>query len=65
MNNQESRKKQALFWLDYSQKLATEIRYGAALAAEKALALDGASVEAWYLKGTWLAMEARYSEALA
>jgi len=66
MSEQDSRKKQALFWLEYSQKLAAEIRYGTALAAvEKALALDKTNVEAWYVKGTCLAMEARYSEALA
>ena len=66
MNEQDSREKQAIFWLDYSQQLSTAIRYEAALAAvEKAIALDETNVEAWYVKGTCLAMLAKYSEALA
>ena len=66
MNEQDPRKKQAMFWLEYGEKLANDIRYSAALAAaEKAIALDETNVEAWYLKGTCLAMEAKYNEALA
>jgi len=66
MNEQDSRKKQAMFWLDYSQELSTAIRYEAALSAiEKAIKLDDTNVEAWYVKGTCLAIVAKYSEALA
>ena len=66
MSEQDSRKKQAIFWLEYSQQLSTAIRYEAALAAvEKAIALDETNVEAWYGKGTCFAMLAKYSEALA
>lgn len=62
---QEQRKQQAAFWLDYSQQLSTAIRYVEALAAaERAVALDETSTEAWYVKGTCLAMLARYNEAL-
>ena len=62
----ETRIQQARFWLDYSHQLAGAIRYGEALTAvEHALDLDGASVAAWYAKGTILAMLARYEEALA
>ena len=58
-------KEQATFWLEYSQQLSTAIRYAEALkAAERAVALDETSAEAWYVKGTSLAMLARYDEAL-
>src|SRR5437763_5729372 len=61
----EEQKKQAQFWLEYSQQLSGAIRYTEALAAvERALALDDSSVAAWYAKGTYLAMAARYDEAL-
>src|SRR5258708_21425839 len=63
---QDTRKKQAAFWLEYCQQLSTAIRYVEALSAvERALALDETCVEAWYEKGTCLAMLARYDEALA
>lgn len=66
MNEQDSRKRQAIFWLEYSQQLSTAIRYEAALAAvEKAIELNETIVEAWYVKGTCFAMLAKYSEALA
>ncbi len=66
MNEQDSSKKQAIFWLEYSQQLSTAIRYEAALVAvEKAIVLDEKNVEAWYVKGTCFAMLAKYSEALA
>ena len=66
MNEQDSRKQQAIFWLEYSQELSTTIRYEAALSAvEKAIALDDTNVEAWYVKGTSLAMLAHYDESLA
>ena len=59
-------KEQAAFWLEYSQQLSTTIRYTEALrAAERAVALDEASAEARYVKGTCLAMLGRYDEALA
>lgn len=62
----QTRLKQAAFWLDYSRQLSTAIRYVEALrAAEKAVALDGTNPEAWYMRGTCLAMLARYPEALA
>ena len=61
----DTQKKQATFWLDYSHQLSTAIRYTEALrAAERATALDESNVEAWYVKGTCLAMLARYQEAL-
>ena len=57
----EERKKQATFWLEYSQQLSTTIRYTEALsAAERAIALDDARKEAWYVKGTCLAMLGKY-----
>lgn len=63
---QEKRKQQATFWLEYSQQLSNAIRYTEALAAiERALTLDDANAEAWYVRGTCQAMLARYSEALA
>lgn len=63
---QEKHKQQAIFWLEYSQQLSNAIRYVEALAAiERALTLDDANVEAWYVRGTCKAMLARYSEALA
>jgi tetratricopeptide (TPR) repeat protein len=64
-NNDDARKKQAAFWLDYSQQLSTAIRYTEALAAaERALALDSANPEAWYTQGTCRAMLAQYESAL-
>jgi len=57
-------KQQAIFWLEYSQRLSTAIRYVEALGAvERAITLDETSAEAWYVKGTCLAMLARYDEA--
>lgn len=65
-NEQEKRRKQAVFWLEYSEQLSTSIRYVEALAAaERAVALDPENVEAWYARGTCKAMLARYDEALA
>jgi tetratricopeptide (TPR) repeat protein len=62
----EQRKKQAAFWLEYSQQLSNSIRYSEALAAaERAVSLDETSAEACYVKGTCLAMLAHYQEALA
>jgi tetratricopeptide (TPR) repeat protein len=62
----ETHKEQATFWLNYSQQLSTAIRYREALsAAERAVALDETSAEARYVKGTCLAMLARYEDALA
>ena len=62
----EEQKKQAQFWLEYSQQLSNTIRYTEALAAiERSLALDDTSTAAWYARGTYLAMLARYNEALA
>ena len=62
--SQES-KLQAKFWLEYGQQLSDSIRYAEALAAtERAVSLDETNVEAWYAKGTCLAMLARYDEAL-
>ena len=61
----EARKKQAAFWLEYSQQLSTAIRYAEALAAdERAIALDGGSAQAWYVKGTCQAMLAQNAAAL-
>ena len=61
----EEQKKQAQFWLEYSQQLSNTIRYTEALAAiERSLALDDTSTAAWYARGTYLAMQARYDEAL-
>jgi tetratricopeptide (TPR) repeat protein len=60
----EARKKQAAFWLEYSQQLSTAIRYTEALAAaERSVALDETSAPAWYVKGTCLAMVAQYEAA--
>jgi tetratricopeptide (TPR) repeat protein len=62
----EARKKQAAFWLEYSQQLSTAIRYPEALAAaERALALDETNAPAWYVRGTCQAMLARYEAAAA
>jgi tetratricopeptide (TPR) repeat protein len=62
---QDNRKQQAQFWLEYSQQLSTAIRYIEALAAaERAVALDDASAEARYVRGTCLAMLAHYNKAL-
>jgi Flp pilus assembly protein TadD len=45
--------------------LSDSIRYTEALAAmQRAVSLDETNVEAWYAKGTYLAMLARYDEAL-
>jgi len=61
-----STQQQAAFWLDYSQRLSTAIRYTEALkAAERAAQLDPTNAEAWYVKGTCQAMLAQYAEALA
>jgi tetratricopeptide (TPR) repeat protein len=66
MSAQTTQQKQAAFWLDYSQHLSTAIRYAEALkAAEHAVQLDATNAEAWYAKGTCLAMLAQYEEALA
>lgn len=68
METKESaqRKKQAAFWLEYSQQLSTSIRYGEALAAaERAVQLDETCTEAWYARGTCQAMLAQYELALA
>ncbi len=60
----EVRKKQATFWLEYSQQLSTAIRYIEALvAAERAVALDETSAPARYVKGTCLAMMAQHEAA--
>jgi tetratricopeptide (TPR) repeat protein len=66
MDKQEdTRKQQARFWLEYSQQLSTAIRYAEALkAAERAVTLDETNAEAHYTRGTCLAMLARYDEAL-
>ncbi len=62
---EETRRQQAKFWLDYSQQLSTAIRYVEALAAaERAVGLDETSAEAHYVRGTCQAMLARYDEAL-
>lgn len=62
----DTRKKQATFWLEYSQQLSTAIRYSEALtAAERAVKLDEQSAEAWYTRGTCHAMLAAYEQALA
>jgi tetratricopeptide (TPR) repeat protein len=64
-NENERRKKQAAFWIEYSQQLSTAIRYVEALAAaERAIQLDESSAEAWYVKGTCQAMLAQYEQAL-
>ena len=65
-NDDEARKKQAAFWLEYSQQLSTSIRYSEALAAaERAVQLDETRAEAWYVRGTCQAMLAHYDVALA
>ena len=62
---EETRRQQAKFWLDYSQQLSTAIRYFEALAAaERAISLDETSAEARYVRGTCQAMLAHYDEAL-
>jgi tetratricopeptide (TPR) repeat protein len=62
---EETRRQQAKFWLDYSQQLSTTIRYVEALtAAERAVRLDETSAEAHYVRGTCQAMLARYDDAL-
>jgi hypothetical protein len=64
-NESDLRKKQARFWLEYSQQLSTAIRYTEAFkAAERAVALDKSSAEAWYVKGTCQAMLAQYKWVL-
>ena len=61
----EESKQQAQLCLEYGQQLSDSIRYAEALAAiERAISLDKMNVEAWYAKGTCLAMLARYDEAL-
>jgi tetratricopeptide (TPR) repeat protein len=61
----DTRRQQAKFWLDYSQQLSTAIRYVEALAAaERAIRLDKTSAEAHYVRGTCQAMLAHYDEAL-
>ena len=65
MTSSDTPKKQAIFWLEYSQQLSNAIRYQEALkAAQRAVALDETSAEAWYVQGTCKAMLARYQEAL-
>jgi tetratricopeptide (TPR) repeat protein len=64
-NEQDIRQQQALFWLTYSRQLSDSIRYVEALAAiERAIKLDETNSEAYYVRGTCLAMLARYNEAL-
>jgi len=64
-NEQDIRHQQALFWLAYSRQLSDTIRYVEALAAiERAIKLDATSADAYYVRGTCLAMLARYDEAL-
>ena len=64
-NEQDIRRQQAIFWLNYSKQLSDTIRYVEALAAvERAITLDDTSAEAHYVRGTCLAMLARYDEAL-
>lgn len=66
MEISEAQKKQALFWLDYSQQLSNSIRYAEALtAAQRSVKLDASNAEAWYARGTCQAMLAHYEEALA
>lgn len=66
MEKEDQRKKQAAFWLEYSQQLSTAIRYNEALkAAERAVKLDETNAEAWYVLGTCQAMLAQYEQALA
>lgn len=61
----EQRKQQATFWLEYSHQLATSIRYTEALrAVERSLALDDTNAEARYAQGTCLAMLAQNEQAL-
>lgn len=65
MTTPEQQKKQALFWLEYSQQLSNSIRYVEALrAVQRAIALDELNAEAWYAQGTCYAMLANYEEAL-
>lgn len=62
----EKQKKQAIFWLEYSQQLSNSIRYVEALrAAQRAIALDEQNADAWYAQGTCQAMLAHYEEALS
>jgi tetratricopeptide (TPR) repeat protein len=64
-DQQDAQKKQAAFWIEYSQQLSTAIRYTEALAAaERAVALDADNAEARYVRGTCMAMLGRYDEAL-
>ena len=64
-NEQDIHQQQALFWLTYSRQLSDSIRYVEALAAiERAIKLDETNPEAYYVRGTCLAMIARYDEAL-
>jgi tetratricopeptide (TPR) repeat protein len=64
-NEQDIHQQQAHFWLTYSRQLSDSIRYVEALAAiERAIKLDETSADAYYVRGTCLAMLARYDEAL-
>ncbi|HTK08345.1 MAG TPA: tetratricopeptide repeat protein [Ktedonobacteraceae bacterium] len=64
--NEVLRQQQGEFWLDYSQRLSTAIRYVEALAAaERAVTLLSAHAEAYYVRGTCQAMLAHYDAALA
>lgn len=64
--NEATRQQQGEFWLDYSQRLSTAIRYVEALAAaERAVALLPTNAEAYYMRGTCQAMLAHYDAALA
>lgn len=66
MTSQDTQKKQAAFWLEYSQQLSNAIRYVEALkAAQRAVTLDETNAEAWYIQGTCKAMLAQYNEAFA
>lgn len=65
METEDTHKKQAAFWLDYSQQLSNSIRYAEALkAVQRAVALDDSNAEAWYAQGTCQAMLSHYAEAL-
>jgi tetratricopeptide (TPR) repeat protein len=66
MTTEDAQKKQAQFWLEYSQQLSNSIRYMEALkAVQRSIALDDTDPEAWYAQGTCQAMLAHYTEALA
>jgi len=64
--DETTRQQQGAFWLDYSQRLSTAIRYVEALAAaERAVRLLSTDAEARYTRGTCQAMLSHYTEALA